>query len=199
MTIARSHLTRALHLAVLLTVIEQLLTSRVMERPLPGEDPDWLFALHQQVGLVGLGVLSLFWLWTLMRDRRETRLQRLFPWFSRVALGEALGDVRAVVRSLSRGKAPPLHLDALASAVHGLGLLLATFLAMSGAAWFALFTGTPYGRIALEAHVLAGNVMWVYLIAHALAALAHEARGDQVFARMFWFRRRRRSRAWPAE
>ena len=199
MTIARSHLTRALHLAVLLTVVEQLLTSQIMERPLPGETPDWPFALHQQVGLVGLGVLSLFWLWTLMRDQRETPLQRLFPWFSREALGQVFGEVRAIARSLARGEAPPLHLDALASAVHGLGLLLATFLAMIGAAWFALFTGTSYGRMALKAHALAGKVMWVYLIAHALAAVAHEALGDRVFSRMFWVRRRRRSGAWPAE
>ena len=56
-----------------------------------------------------------------------------------------------------------------------LGLLLATFLAMSGAAWFALFTGTPIGRIVLMAHKLAGNLMWAYLIAHASAALLHQA------------------------
>ena len=199
MTITRSHLTRALHFAALLTVVEQLLTSLIMERPLPGEVPDWPFALHQQAGLAGLGVLSLFWLWTLIRDERETPLERLFPWFSRDALAALVGDARAIVRAVLRGKTPPLHLDALASAVHGLGLLLATFLAMSGAAWFALFTGTPYGRMALAAHSLAGNVMWVYLIAHALATLAHEARGDRILARMFWIRRRRRGAAWPAE
>ena len=55
---------------MLLTVVDQLLTSLVMERPLPGEDPDWPFALHQQVGLVGLGVLMLFWLWRRIRDER---------------------------------------------------------------------------------------------------------------------------------
>jgi hypothetical protein len=88
---------------------------------------------------------------------------------------------------------------ALSSAVHGLGLLLATFLAMSGAAWLYLFTGTPYGRIVLMAHKLAGNVMWAYLIAHAMAALAHEARGDRIFARMFWFRRRRGAQSAPAK
>ena len=36
MSIVRSHLTRVLHLAVLLTVVDQLLTSLIMERPLPG-------------------------------------------------------------------------------------------------------------------------------------------------------------------
>jgi cytochrome b561 len=199
MPIARSHLTRVLHLAVLLTVVDQLLTSLVMERPLPGEDPDWPFALHQQIGLVGLGVLMLFWLWMLIRDERETPLQRLFPWFSAERLADVAADIRAIVRALAALRAPPPHVDALSSAVHGLGLLLATFLAMSGAVWFALFTGTPYGRILLMAHKLAGNVMWAYLIAHASAALLHQARGDRIFARMFWVRRRRRTHTAPAE
>jgi cytochrome b561 len=199
MSIARSHLTRALHLAVLLTVVDQLLTSLVMERPLPGEDPDWPFALHEQVGLVGLGVLVLFWLWMLIRDERETPLQRIFPWFSAEGLGALAADIQAIVQAIAALRTPPLRLDALSSAVHGLGMLLATFLAMSGALWFALFTGTPYGRIVLMAHKLAGNVMWAYLIAHASAALAHEACGDRIFARMFWVRRRRGAQSAPAE
>ena len=199
MTVARSHLTRVLHLAVLLTVVTQLLTSLIMERPLPGETPDWPFALHEQVGLVGLGVLMLFWLWTLIRDERETPLQRLFPWFSKEAFADVAGDVEAIAKAVVRRRAPPLHLDALSSAVHGLGLLLATFLVMSGALWFALFTGTPYGRIVLSLHALAGNLMWAYLIAHASAALLHQARGDRIFARMFWVRQRRYNHTAPAE
>jgi len=191
MTTARSHMTRVLHFALLLTVVDQLLTSLIMERPLPGDDPDWPYALHTQVGLVGLGVLMLFWLWMLIRDERETPLERLFPWFSEESRGELAGDLRAIVRSLAALRPPPLHLDALSSAVHGLGLLLATFLAMSGAAWFVLFTGTPYGRMVLTAHKLAGNLMWVYLVTHASAALLHQARGDRIFARMFWAGRRR--------
>jgi cytochrome b561 len=192
-------MTRVLHLALLLSVVGQLLTSLIMERPLPGEDPDWPYALHEQVGLVGLGVLMLFWLWTLMRDERETPLQRLFPWFSSEPLSEVVADIRAIVRAVARLRAPPLHLNALSSAVHGLGLLLATFLAMSGAAWFALFTGTPYGRMVLTAHKLAGSVMWAYLIAHASAAVLHHALGDRIFARMFWVRGRRHTHTAPAE
>lgn len=199
MSVARSHLTRVLHLAVLLTVVDQLLTSLIMERPLPGEAPDWPFALHEQAGIVGLGALVLFWLWTLIRDERETPLQRLFPWFSAEAFAGVTADVAHIFRALARRKAPPLHLEALSSAVHGLGLLLATFLAMSGAAWFALFTGTPYGRMVLTAHGLAGNLMWAYLIAHASAAVLHQARGDRIFARMFWTGRRRANATAPAE
>ena len=199
MSVVRSHMTRVLHLAVLLTVVDQLLTSLAMERPLPGEDAEWPFALHVQVGLIGLGVLMLFWLWVLVRDERETPLQQLFPWFSAERLADVAADIRAILSALAKRKAPPLYLDSLSSAVHGLGLLLVTFLAMSGALWFALFTGTPFGRIVLMAHKLAGNLMWAYLIAHASAALLHQARGDRIFARMFWVGRRRHSRTAAVE
>ena len=68
------------------------------------------------------------------------------------------------------------------------GCLFASFLAVSGALWLAFFTGTPYGRMVLTRISSPGNVMWAYLIAHASAALAHQARGDHIFARMFWVR-----------
>ena len=57
----------------------------------------------------------------------------------------------------------------------------------------------PFAFTELMAHKLAGNVMWAYLIAHASAALLHQARGDRIFARMFWVRRRRRTHTAPAE
>jgi hypothetical protein len=42
--------------------------------------------------------------------------------------------------------------------------------------------------------------MWAYLIAHASAALLHQARGDRIFARMFWVGGwRRHARTAPAE
>jgi len=71
-----------LHLALLLIVLHQLLSSTVMERPLPGEEPAWPYFQHERAGVVGLGALALFWLWTLVRRPLETPLARLLPWFS---------------------------------------------------------------------------------------------------------------------
>lgn len=199
MPVSRSHLTRALHLALLLVVIHQLMTSLIMERPLPGEAPDWPFALHQSFGMVGLGVLALFWLWTLARHRAETPLARLLPWFSAARRGAVADDVVRLARSVAALRAPPLPLEALAGAVHGLGLLVATFLATSGAAWLLFLAGTPYGRTALGLHKLAGDLMWVYLIAHVSAAVVHRLLGDDVFSRMFWGKRRPARGTAPAE
>jgi len=199
MSTTRSHATRFLHLALLLIVLHQLLSSTVMERPMPGDEPGWPYALHQQVGLVGLGVLALFWLWTLVRSPLETPLARLLPWASRSRATAVFDDVARLLRALRSFRAPPLELDALASAVHGLGLLVASALALSGAAWFCFFAGTPYGRMAMGVHKLSANLMWAYLIGHALVALVHHALGDDIFSRMFWVKRRRTHATVPAE
>lgn len=189
MSPVRSHLTRALHLAILLVVLHQLLGSTIMERPAPGEDPEWPFTLHVWIGTAGLGFLLLFWLWTLARGRSETRVTQLFPWFSPYRLRAVIGEVRDLIRDLWRFRTPSLDMDAVASALHGLGLMLATFMAVTGGLWFYLLEGTSYARTVLGLHKFAANFMWAYLIAHAAMALLHQGLGDDVFARMFWFRR----------
>ena len=175
MSPTRSHVTRLLHLALLLIVVHQLLSSAVMERPLPHEEPAWPYFLHERVGVAGLAVLALFWLWTLVRHPRETPLARLLPWFSASRRAAVFDGVASLVRALGSLRAPPLALEALASAVHGLGLLVASFLALTGAAWFYVFAGTPYGRLVMGLHSLSANLMWAYLIGHAVVAIAHQA------------------------
>jgi cytochrome b561 len=199
MSRVRSHATRLLHLAVLLVVIHQLLTSTVMERPMPGEDPEWPFALHTWAGVAGLVVLLIFWSWTILRGRSETRLSQLVPWFLPSRLQAIAEEALAFVRDIGQLRAPSLALPASSSAVHGLGLLLATFLAASGSAWFFVLTGTPWARTVLGLHKLAGNLMWVYLIVHASMALLHQALGDKVLSRMFGFGTQARRSAAPAE
>jgi len=190
MTLSRSHATRVLHLLLLLTVLHQLIGSNFMERPFPGDDPAWPYALHEWVGLGGLSVISLFWLWTLIRDRSETSLTRLLPWFSAPARAAVVRDVANALRDILSRRAPGEGEGALASAVHGLGLLVVSLMALTGAAWFLVFAGGPYGRTAMGLHKFAANFMWAYLIGHASLAVLRQILGDGVFARMFWFRRR---------
>jgi len=199
MSTTRSHATRLLHLTLLLIVLHQLVSSTVMERPMPGDEPAWPFALHQMVGLIGLGVIVLFWLWTLVRNSAETPVTKLLPWASLTRIKAVFADVARVLRALLSFRAPPRDLDALASAVHGLGLLVASTLALSGAAWFFFFAGTPYGRMAMGVHKLSANLMWAYLIGHALVAVLHHALGDDIFSRMFWVKRRSRQATVAAE
>jgi cytochrome b561 len=199
MTVTRSHVTRALHLTILLAVVTQLLSSLIMERPLPGDHPDWPFVLHTWAGTAGLAALGSLWIWTLLRSRRETPLWRLVPWVSRRGLAGLERDVLRLARDLRAGRLRLLHLDAIAGAAHGLGLLLATFLAATGALWSFVLQDGPWGHAVLGAHKLAGNLMWAYLVGHFAMAIFHQALGDDVFSRMFWTRRRAGGRTVAAE
>jgi cytochrome b561 len=199
MSSTRSHVTRALHLSLLLVVLNQLISSQFMERPLPGEEPGWPFAVQEWTGLAGVGVITLFWLWSLTRSSSETPLSRLFPWFSPKKLSDIVDEIAGFASDIFALRMPSFGLDATSSAVHGLGLMLASFLALSGAAWYFVFTGTPYAKTVMGLHSLAGNLMWVYLIGHAAVAILHQLAGDEVFSRMFWFRRRARQVQAPAE
>ncbi len=191
MSPTRSVLTRVLHFALLIVVLHQLFSSLFTEKPLPGEEMGWPLYLHERAGIAGVMVLALFWGWLFARGPREPALGQLFPWFSSGRLAALFGDVAKVLRALASLRAPPLELDALASATHGLGLLVASWMAATGALWFFVFAGGEYGRAVLGLHRLAANLMWAYLIGHATLAVVHQALGDDIFARMFWFKSRR--------
>jgi hypothetical protein len=171
-----------------------------MEPPFPGEDPTWPFVLHEWMGVAAFAVLALFWVWTLLRHRSETPLSRLIPWFSAARFRAVLIDAKRMAGRLFALRAPDDSADhadgALASAVHGLGLLVASVMAASGASYFFFFEGTSIGAAVLGLHKLFANLMWAYLIGHASLAMLHAVLGDDILARMFWLRRRKTS---PAE
>ncbi len=182
-----SQLTRLLHLALLICVCNQLLTSQWMTRPFPGVSPTTLFILHEYIGMGSLGLVLLFWLWTLIRHG-ESRIGRLFPWLSPRAIGDVLRDTWVQIKSL-RQRDPLAESDgALASAIHGLGLLAMTGLAATGTTYFVM-RGTVISFYALELHSALGNLMWAYLFGHAGFAVLHHLLGHDILRPMFWISR----------
>jgi cytochrome b561 len=186
---ARSNTTRVIHLLLLLAALHQLIGSQFIERPMPGDAPAWPYVMHEYVGLGTLGVVLAFWVWTLLRHG-ETRLGRLFPWISASGVGAVLADIAAQGHRLAKGRLPDEGDGTLASAIHGLGLLTITAMAVTGAGFFFV-DGTALGRSALAVHRLLANLMWAYLIAHAGLAALHQLLGADMVARMFWGRSRR--------
>jgi cytochrome b561 len=170
-----------------------------MERPFPGDEPEWPFALHEWVGVAALAVLVLFWTWTFLRHRSETPFSLLIPWFSGVRRRAVFIDAKRRIGRLMALGAPvdgeSNKEGAFPSAVHGLGLLVASVMAVSGAAYFFFFEGTSVGAAVLGLHKLFANLMWAYLVGHASLAMIHAVRGDGVLSRMFWLRRGRASAA----
>lgn len=180
----RSPLTRVIHLLLLIVVLHQLIGSEFIQFPFPGEPPSWTFSLHEYLGLVNLAIVAAFWAWTMAR-RGETCLGRLLPWFSIARMRDVIADLASQLRRLAQGQAPDDEDGALASAIHGLGLLAVTAVAATGALFF--FTaGTHFAHTMLGLHKLLSNFVWIYLFAHAGVAVLHHLFGSNIFSRMFW-------------
>jgi cytochrome b561 len=178
----RSLFTKLLHAALLLAVAHQLVLVGLVERPRGASAGNVFFAWHQAVGLVTLGIVTVFWIWSLLRGS-ETAAGALFPWLSSRRRRALWMDIRAHVYELRRFRLKDADESALASAAHGLGLLVVCAMAGTGAA-MALGGGAPGGPL-LQIHRLLANLMWAYVVAHAGVALLHQAQGREVLQRMF--------------
>jgi cytochrome b561 len=179
--------TRLTHVSVSLVVAHQLLSSSLMQGPRRGRPSDWLYGEHEWGGLIGLGMLGLFWVWILLR-RGETDLSALVPWLSRARLVALRNDLVHHVTTIGRGRWPHSDSQALAAATHGLGLLIALTMAATGASTLLWAPGTGPYSVLLSAHKLVANLMWAYLIAHTSVAVLHHFRGDGTLRDMFTFK-----------
>lgn len=120
----------------------------------------------------------------LMLRRTGTAAGALFPWLSAPRRAALAQDTRRHWQALRAGRFPAYAKAApLASAVHGLGLLLVTLMAASGFTWWLGANG------AVGPHKLFANLVWVYLIAHAGLAVIHHLRRDAALTDMWSLRR----------
>ena len=171
---------------LLLCVTWQLVFSAALERPRPASAGNLFYEIHRWIGLATLGAVISFWLWSVVR-KSETPFTALFPWLSPLRRARVAEDLRihwASLRQL-RLSPPPAEETPLASAVHGLGLLVALAMGSTGA-W--LFTMSMPDGLVLEVHKAASNLMWAYLIGHAMVAIMHQLAGHPVLRRMFAWR-----------
>lgn len=180
--VRRSLRTRVLHALLLLAVVWQLAGSEFVRRPRADRPANTMYTLHEIVGLATLGLVLAFWLWSLVR-RRETPLGALLPWFSRTRLKALADDLRQHGAMLRQFRLPGGEAETpLASAVHGLGLLAALAMGVTGA-W--LYTQPLPAGPGLQLHKLMANLMWAYVVGHAGLAVLHQLAGHRVLQRMF--------------
>lgn len=114
----------------------------------------------------------------------------MVPWFSAGKLRALSEDIGRHLAALIRLRLPlPAEASPLASATHGVGLIVASVMAVTGAVVYFQMgpTGalTDFGRSALDIHRPAANLMWAYLIGHASVGLLHQISGHHVLQRMF--------------
>jgi Prokaryotic cytochrome b561 len=174
-TNTHSGTTRLIHAGLAGAVIVQLASSQIMN---PDGAGNTAFVVHQYAGLAAFGFVIAFWVNSMAR-RLGTPLGLMIPWLSGARLRALGGDVMRHLSALTRLRLPP-HDGAqpLASAVHGLGLLLMTAMAASGVVYYFLNTGDPDAGgvtgLTMTVHRALATLVWIYLIGHAaMAVLAH--------------------------
>jgi len=129
------------------------------------------FGAHQYLGYAVAALATLLWLWSV----HTGRLGALVPWFAAARRAELANSARTSVASLLRLELPRPEGDAVAAAVQGIGLLLATALAASGIAIAA--TAGRLSHLLSEFHEALAPAMWTYLGLHTVMAILHHLAG----------------------
>jgi len=182
-------ITRWLHAGIALGISAQLGLSLFMEAPddkkLVTGMPLELFEAHESIGMILLIAIILHWLWSLS-GHVDGGFGHLFPWFSKEHMGKVIDDSK---QALKFNLPDPESSNALAGAVHGLGLLTATGLASTGAVIFFNLSETGHitelGHYFHEIHESLGPLMWAYFIAHFIVAIIHKRMGHSNVKDMF--------------
>lgn len=190
------HATRLLHAALGASIVAQLGSSLLMIAPLRGHAQNVLFEVHEYSGLAALALAAAFWVTVAVR-RCGTPVRRLLPWFDAASRTAIVDDAKGHVAALRERRVPPFVPAApLASAVHGLGLLLVTAMAATGLLFYvSMWLGrmdAGWATLDLEVHKALATLVWAYLIGHAGMALSYRWLGRLRLADMWSLRADRR-------
>lgn len=172
-----SCMTRLAHMGLAPAIIIQLLTSLVLVPDGPKETANLYFEIHEYSGLTAFAFALFFWIVLIFR-KTGTAPGALFPWTSKTRLAALWDNTTRTLGALAKFRLPDVpETSPLASAVHGLGLLLMLAMATSGTVYYVVNNGDPdAGRlvgIVMFVHKTLANLVWAYLIGHAGMATIH--------------------------
>lgn len=184
-----SRLTKFLHLGMAVTIVAQLGISLVMESPDSSGDKQGIgatfFEIHEAIGLVAATFVLVHWLW--LFKAADNGFSDLFPW-NTDGRRRVLDELKRAFRGEQMAGGP--RSGGLVGLVHGLGLLTAAGMAISGTALFILLPegGEKPGDLAqaiMEIHSAIASLMWIYVIAHVAMAYRHHFSGHTTLKDMF--------------
>lgn len=183
--------TRFLHLLFAFGIVAQLFISEWMVHPRPDKAGNFLYEVHEKLGVALLIVLVIHWLWSFVRGG-PVPLGELFPWFSSANRSVLWQDIKRYMRAILTFRLPPANEPSpLAGAIQGLGLLIATGLAGTGTLIFfnvgENWQFSSWLSLVKEVHELLGPAMWAYLVVHVGASVLHEIFGHRIIHSMFNF------------
>ena len=182
---------RILHLMLMLGVLAQLCSELLMQVPKPGESIDqmagFFFSIHQLIGFVVL-IIAITYLMVIMEHSKHKN--RLFPWLDATLRAELIREIQRDIPGWFRGVLPsPDQAHLLAGTVHGLGLILATGLGLSGSVIYLGINSDgsmpPPIHTIKELHEILGTLMWIFMAGHLVMALLHQVKGHQVLQKIF--------------
>ncbi|MDQ7010840.1 MAG: cytochrome b/b6 domain-containing protein [Mariprofundaceae bacterium] len=183
---------KVLHFLIAGGMIFQLVIENRMRRPEPGksvtESQIMLFGAHEFVGVCLL--IMVITRFMLMTGNRKSLL-RLFPWLEPEGRHGIMNEIRNTLPDWFTGQLKDAgEQDFLAKTVHGLGLLLALGLGLTG---LVLFIGISpegamgaLGKEVVEVHELLGTLLWVFITGHVVMTLYHQLLGHRVLQYIFW-------------
>jgi len=186
---------RILHWGLAISIIIQLVSEQLMVRRLENKNPDILqsatLIAHEYIGFVVLIIVGIRF--TLMLDNPDKGMHHMFPWLTGRGRKALIAEIRIEFPAWLRGQLKrPEEANCLARSVHGLGLVLALGLGLTG---MLLFVGTQadgstHGPIEAgrQLHDVLGYIMWLYIIGHVCMALLHQHLGHRVMQGMFRLR-----------
>ena len=181
--------TRVLHTLIAIGISLELLLSLVMRTPQPGRVLTPLqsfgYEAHKMAGMAVLVVLFLHWI-VFVTGHAYKGIGHFFPWFSKARMHAVSGDLREL---LELRVGDPEQVDSFSGAIEGLGIVVGSILAASGA---VLFFGIAENGVMSAAihtvkdfHEFWGPVMWGYLGIHAGATMVHIGLGHRSILSIF--------------
>lgn len=175
--------TRLLHFGLVLSITFELFSGLFVSDP----NTRLYFRMHEIGGLTAAGFVLLHWMWSFARQD----LAILFPWNA-----QGLARSRDELIGMLRGRLPQQgHTVGLSGFVHGLGLLAASGMALSGVFIFLIIPGglgassasTNYALFTglSVLHRFLSSFLWAYLGGHVVFAILHQVQGHPVFGAIF--------------
>jgi cytochrome b561 len=182
-------ITKILHWLIASMILVQLLSEEFMKRPKPGrirtDEQELFFEIHEWFGVILLVVVLLRFVFVIGRNEWS----KLFPWITAEGCKGMVAELKEVPGWLLGKLRDAGEEDYLAKTVHGLGLLLALALGMTGTVLFAGMN--PDGSMGdvvhffKETHEVLGELLWIYMIGHISMALLHQLMGHRSLQRIF--------------
>jgi cytochrome b561 len=189
-----NHKTRLLHAIIAILVIIQLYSIYAVENKFYN-DPirTVLWNFHKYGGLVAFVALFSFWIVILTRSG-GTSVTELFPWVSLRALKNLCYDIFHYIKSIMQFKIPEhTNPSPLASAIHGLGIIIMSVMAISGVNRYVVYefsiTKTPLIKYISGLHHTFADYAWIYLGIHVFVALINHIFKKQKLSSMWQFKK----------